>query len=148
MTLIQYLMSTNTSLLRGYLYNICQCALHDTWHQVQPRTVLYTSARTRQYSKPLKKPLNRPKRKQLFKPKMRPGRLSPPYHATVWAVMGQREGTIFPFCSKFSPLSNIHISWKAQKKAKNQAKEAFTTLPWKSFDIDGSKRRKHFPFFL
>ena len=48
------------------------------------------------------KPLNRPKRKAAmnYNQKLRTGKLSPNY-ATVWVAMGQREGTVFPFCSKF-----------------------------------------------
>ena len=48
------------------------------------------------------KPLNRPPKRKaaMNNQKLRPGKLSPNY-ATVWVAMGQREGTVFPFCSKF-----------------------------------------------
>lgn len=83
---------------------------HDTWHQLLHTTDNRTTTRKatsifeaywRKKEKKRIKPLNRPKRKAAMNnQKLRPGKLSPNY-ATVWVAMGQREGTVFPFCSKF-----------------------------------------------
>ena len=88
--------------------NITLHMIPDTNFYIQ-RTTAQLQARPRQYSKLTEerkkkkriKPLNWPKRKAAMNnQKLRPGKLSPNY-ATVWVAMGQREGTVFPFCSKF-----------------------------------------------
>lgn len=94
---------------------------HDTWHQLlhttDNRTTNYKQGHVNIQSllkkerKKRIKPLNRPKRKAAMNnQKLRPGKLSPNY-ATVWVAMGQREGTIFPFCSKFFFEFFLFIYW-------------------------------------